>query len=54
MDVSFPDGGTKPLLSGLGGNKRLESTISSDGVRIYFAVSEVIGDLSMAELEEVK
>jgi Tol biopolymer transport system component len=52
--VSFPDGATKPLLSGIGGHKRLEGTLSSDGVRIYFAVRETIGDLSMAELEEVK
>ena len=51
--VSFPDGDTKPLLSGIGGNKRLENTISSDGVRIYFSVRETIGDLSMAELTGV-
>ncbi|MCK4890657.1 MAG: hypothetical protein KAS97_12055, partial [Candidatus Aminicenantes bacterium] len=51
--VSFPDGDTKSLLSGIGGNKRLENTISSDGVRIYFSVRETIGDLSMAELTGV-
>ena len=52
--VSFPDGATEPLLSGIGGHKRLELTLSSDGVRIYFSLREVIGDLSIAELAEVK
>jgi Tol biopolymer transport system component len=52
--VSFPDGATKPLLSGIGGHKQLEFTLSSDGVRIYFSLREVIGDLSIAELAEVK
>ena len=53
-NVSFPDGSTKPLLSGIGGNKQLSYTLSSDGARIYFVVREYIGDLSMAELAEVK
>ncbi|MCK4782245.1 MAG: PD40 domain-containing protein, partial [Desulfobacteraceae bacterium] len=48
--VSFPDGATKPLLSGIGGHKKLASDLSSDGVRIYFPLSEVIADLSIAEL----
>jgi len=52
--VSFPDGVTKPLLSGIGGHKKLGHHISSDGVRIYFPLSEVIADLSIAELAEVK
>jgi Tol biopolymer transport system component/tRNA A-37 threonylcarbamoyl transferase component Bud32 len=52
--VSFPDGTTKPLLSGIGGRKQLEYDLSSDGVRIYFSLQEVIGDLKIADLEEVK
>jgi Tol biopolymer transport system component len=52
--VSFPDGATKPLLSGIGGHKKLGWDISSDGVRIYFPLREEIGDLSIAELAEVK
>jgi Tol biopolymer transport system component/predicted Ser/Thr protein kinase len=52
--VSFPDGTTKPLLSGIGGRKQLEYDLSSDGVRIYFSLREVIGDLKIATLAEVK
>jgi len=52
--VSFPDGATKPLLSGIGGHKRLDYFLSSDGVRIYFSVREALGDLWITELVEVK
>ena len=52
--VSFPDGAAKPLLSGVGGHKRIRWSFSSDGVRIYFLLREEIGDLSIAELSEVK
>lgn len=51
--ISFPEGSIKPLLTGIGGSKKLKFTLSSDGEHIYFVVCETIGDLLMAELTEI-